>query len=142
MTSWTDGRKFSRETIRDLHVVLNSTGLQRDTISTVLYTIHIVVPIVSAFLYLLYPALRPTIVVCIVLVVLTQLYSRTCPMAKLEWSVDPSLEKITWKGAEVFNCVTTVNKSIRFYFMVITTTFGLMSLWVVSYLFPKGLNFD
>ena len=136
---WRDGRKFSRETIRDVHVVLNGLPVSRTTLSSALYAVHITVPIVAMYLFVRYPALRPVVATCLGLVVAGQLYSRVCPIAKLEWSIDPLMENITWKGAELLNCIAPVNKTIKFWYMVTTTAFGLVMLWIVARLFPNGI---
>lgn len=51
------------------------------------------------------------------------------------------MEQVTWKGAEILNCITTVNKSIKFYYMVVTTAFGMIIMWIVAHLFPNGIHF-
>lgn len=136
-----DGRRLCRDLVRDLHVLLQCTGLSRSSIFAALYAVHIMVPILCLYLYLTRPWFRPVMFAGLAMVIATQLYARTCPIAKLEWSIEPGAEKVTWKGAEILDqFVPVVNKQLKFRYMVGTTVTGLAFLVLVSRFLPTGLG--
>jgi len=132
-----DGRRTARELIRKSHVLLEQTGFSRELLFTSLYALHIFVPIIATFLYVVMPATRPVIALLTVAILAVQLYTRTCPLAKLEWALVPCAGQMTWRGADILKSIMVVDKRTKFYFMIASTVSALVSLWLVNKLLPK-----
>lgn len=127
-----DGRHTAREVIRESHVLLEQTGFSRNLLFLVMYALHIFVPIIATFLYVVMPAARPVVAVLTVAILAVQLYTRTCPLAKLEWALVPCAEQLTWRGADFLKSIVIVDKRIKFYFMIASTVSALVSLWLIN----------
>lgn len=134
-------KEVGRDAIRDIHLWLETSGLSRSTLFTLVFALHLLSPILTIYLFIVSPRARPLVVFALCIVVYVQLATRTCPIAKIEWSLDPRMETVTWNGAEVLNEFWDVNKRFKFYFMIVTTLFGVVWMTLVARYLPRGLKF-
>ena len=136
-----NGREPTRDFIRDCHVLMERTGMTRDKLFIITFLMHLILPLIAMFLFVSQPIFRPLIVCTLAIIVLVQIWGRTCPVAKIEWTLIPGAEKVTWTGAEALKHVTVVDSRIKFWYMIFTTTFGFVFLYLITVFFPDGVVF-
>ena len=135
-------RQLTRESIQDAHVIIHQwcavNEVDPSDVACIMYGLHVLVPALVALLFLRYPWLRPALILGMVCLVIIQMTSGVCPVAKLEWRLDPDLEAITWQGLDMIPGVTQ-SKAVKFYVMMATTTSALLLMLIVARLFPNGI---
>ena len=137
-----NGREPMRDFVRDCHVLLEDTGIARDRLFFIMFALHLLLPLITMTFFVMLPIFRPLIFCTLGIIVLVQIWGRTCPIAKIEWCLMPEAEKVTWRGADTFlTKFTVVDSRIKFLYMVASTTFGFVILYLICMFFPDGVVF-
>ena len=53
----------------------------------------------------------------------------------------PEAESVTWRGADTLKRFTVVDSRLKFWYMIFTTAFGFVFLYLVTKFFPDGVVF-
>lgn len=126
-----DGRSVCRVYVQACHIQLAraTDRLSRIELFLLIYTLHMVVPLIGLGLFIYLPWTRLAIILMVCATVVIQFVTKTCPIVKLENAIMPSATRVTWSTANIFEYTgITVNNKIRFWWMITCTVVAALSL--------------
>lgn len=134
------GGDVARYWVQRMHIALRQGMWSRHAAFALVLFVHIFVPLAAFVLYVACPRVRVLVAVGLVFVIAVQVFTRTCPLAKLEWALVPEASTITWRGAESLEMVgLPATRRVRFWYMCLSTLFAVVVLYVVHWALPDGL---
>jgi hypothetical protein len=123
---------------RRAHVLL--ARFDRLTLFSVVYFLHMFTPVLGVALYVVCPRARLLALLLAVSVGLVQFYTRTCPIAQLEWALVPEMRTVTWRGVDAMEQLgMPSSKDAKFIYMCGSTVLALATMIAVHYALPNGV---